>query len=250
MAGPGYQPATGRYSVGDAFSYGWRKFSGNLGPWLLAMLGVIVIAVILVAIFAALAAPFTTTQTVHDASGTVVRETTTVRGFGAGVIGLLGVIVYALFGWVVEAQFIRAALETTKRGTAALTVFVRGDLLSRFVVAALLLALISFGLGVIGLIPIIGGLIQFVGGLLLAFFAQFFAYFVLDHGAEPWESIKSSVRFVNANLASILVLSLLSMVSIILGFILCGVGLFVAIPVVVLAHAYTYRVLNGQPVAA
>jgi uncharacterized membrane protein len=31
---------------------------------------------------------------------------------------------------------------------------------------------------------------------------------------------------------------------------LCGVGLLVAMPVVTIAAAYTFRVLQGQPVAA
>jgi len=84
----------------------------------------------------------------------------------------------------------------------------------------------------------------------VSFFIQYFAYFVLDKGEQPMESIKSSFSFVNQHLANIFVLFLGSVVALIIGALLCGVGLLVAVPVVAIAQAYTYRVLRGEPVAA
>jgi uncharacterized membrane protein len=40
------------------------------------------------------------------------------------------------------------------------------------------------------------------------------------------------------------------MIAIFVGALLCGLGLFVAVPVCVIAQAYAYKVLRGQPVAA
>ena len=43
---------------------------------------------------------------------------------------------------------------------------------------------------------------------------------------------------------------ILSWIALFVGALLCGIGLFVAVPVVVIAHTYAYKVLRGQPVAA
>ena len=99
-----------------------------------------------------------------------------------------------------------------------------------------------------GLLTAVGLLACFVGAIVVAFFVQFFAYFVLDADNEPWQSIKSSFSFVNQHLATIIVLALASILASFVGALLCGIGLLVAYPVVAIAHAYTYKVLNGEPV--
>jgi uncharacterized membrane protein len=43
---------------------------------------------------------------------------------------------------------------------------------------------------------------------------------------------------------------LASIAAYVVGACLCGLGLLVAIPVVVIAQAYTFRTLNGDPVTA
>ena len=55
---------------------------------------------------------------------------------------------------------------------------------------------------------------------------------------------------IGKNFGSALLLTILTILTIILGVVALCIGLLVAWPVVTLAHAYSYRRFNGQPVAA
>ncbi len=257
---PAYPPAggspqgmapEGNFSVSNAFTFGWTKFQQNIGPWLIASLGAIVIFIVLGAVYTGLAGLASTGATV-----TVDPVTGQLESFDAGVagwffiIGPLWTLLMTFVGWMIGAQFIRAALETARVGKIEFDVFTRTDNLGTVVGAAIILAVTYFLLGIIGLIPILGWIVLFVGSILLGFFTQFFVYFILDREASAVESLKSSASFVNQNIAKIIVLYLASMVAIFIGAILCLIGLFVAIPVTVMAHAYTYRWLSGEGVSA
>lgn len=241
----------GNFSVSSAFTFGWTKFQQNLGPWLIASLIAIVIFIVLGGIYSGLAAAAST-----GASITVDPITGELESFDSGVaswfviVGPLWSLLMTFVGWMIGAQFIRAALETARVGKIELGVFTRTDNLGTVVVAAIVLALMYFVLGLIGIIPILGWIVLFVGSILLGFFTQFFVYFILDQGASATEGLKKSAKFVNQNIATVIVLALASMVAIFIGALLCLIGLFVAMPVVVMAHAYTYRWLTGEGVAA
>lgn len=149
-------------------------------------------------------------------------------------------IVYVVLGWIIGAQMIRAGLENTKAGRITMEVFSRTQYLGTVILACLIVAIFE----------IIGLALCIVPGLIVMFFVQFTIYFVLDQSQSPMEAIGSSFKFVNANLANVFLLFLASILAMIVGALACGVGLLIAVPVVVVAHAYTYRVLQGQPVAA
>jgi uncharacterized membrane protein len=257
---PGYPPAggypqgaapQGNFSVGSAFNFGWTKFQQNLGPWIIASLIAIVIFALLGLFYGILAGLGTTGATL-----TVDPVTGQLESFDGGVatwfiiVGPLWSALMALVAWVIGAQFIRAALEIARVGKIELEVFTRTDKLGTVIIAALILAATYFVLGIIGIIPILGWIVLFVGSILLGFFTQFFVYFILDQGKSSVEGLKGSVNFVNKNIATVIVLALASWLAIFIGAILCLIGLFVALPVVVMAHAYTYRSLTGQGVSA
>lgn len=248
----GFQPESGRYSVSDAFNYGWTKFQKNLGPWILACLIALVVPVLLMIVYFVLLIPIVSANTVpvETQSGTITYTTNTAGGIGLTIVTILFAVAFTLLGWIITAQFVRGALANVSNGSIELGIFFKWQFIGVIILASLILAVIQLVLGIIGIVPIIGWIVQFIGSIVVAFFAQFYAYFVLDRQQRAWESIKSSFSFVNANLASIIILFLASMVALIIGALLCGIGLFVAIPVTVIAHAYTYRVLNREPVAA
>lgn len=240
------------YSVSDAFNYAWKKFQQNAGPWILACLAAVAAMAILTLIYVVALIPLVAANVteVETRNGTTTYDISTGGGIGAVVLSILFGLAITLLGWIISAQFVRAALANTKMGTIQFGVFLKKELLGPIIVAAFLLALIQVVLQVIGIVPLIGWLIQFIGSIVVTFFAQFYAYFVLDQGKSPVDAIKGSFAFVNSHLASIIVLFLASFVALFIGALLCGVGLLVAIPVTALAHAYTYRVLRNEPVAA
>ena len=252
----GYPPQGGQaqvqaFSVQNAFTFGWKKFQENLGPWIVAAVVSFIIIVILGGIYGVLTG-------LASSSATITSDPVTgqVEISGGGIAAwfyVVGPLWYALIVFVeviIGAQFVRAALETARKGKIEFEVFTRTEHLGGVIGAAIILAIAYFILGLIGIIPILGWIVLFIGGLALAFFSHFFAYFILDRGASPFDGIKQSASFVNNNIATVVVLFLASLVALFIGAILCGIGLLVAIPVVVMAQAYTYRYLTGEGVSA
>src|SRR4029077_12954067 len=102
-------------------------------------------------------------------------------------------------------------------------------------IAALLIALATF----------VGTLLCYIPGLIVGFLVQFTLLFIVDKQMKAVDAIKVSVRLVVDNLGNTILFYLLALVVTIIGACLCGVGLLVAYPVVLIAYAYTYRRLQG-----
>jgi uncharacterized membrane protein len=63
------------------------------------------------------------------------------------------------------------------------------------------------------------------------------------------DAIKASVSLVTSRIGETILFYLLAAVVLVVGAILCLVGLLAAVPVVLAGAAYTFRVLNNEPVA-
>lgn len=72
----------------------------------------------------------------------------------------------------------------------------------------------------------------------------------MDENLGGTDAIKASFSFVNKNLGTLIGLFLAEILAIFVGAITCGIGLIVAVPVVIIAQSFAYRTLNGEPVAA
>ncbi len=216
----------GPYSPTDAMGYGWRQFVANLGPIIAAVLllfiGLIIVSVVL-----------TLATGGFDAA---MRGEVTV---GARLVNLVTQFIALL----ISAAIVRAALAIVDGREFNLAEFFRMEQMGQVVIAAILLSLATV---IVSFIPILG----IVGNLLISFFGQFILFFILDDEMDAIPAITSSVSFVGSHFSPLLVLMLLSFVAVVAGALLCGVGLLAAIPVVVIAQAYTFRRLRNQPVAA
>ena len=84
----------------------------------------------------------------------------------------------------------------------------------------------------------------------MLFLTSFTLHFIIDKDMGAIDAIKASISFVMANIGTLIVLLPGLIAAYIVGALLCGVGLLVAIPVVVIATAYAYRTLQGEQVAA
>lgn len=203
------------YSAIDAWVYGWRKFVENLGQVVLA-----------VAVLVAL-------QLGAQAVSYVAQDSWFLRA----TAGFVGWVITLIIG----AGVVRASLEVTEgQGFRTATVFSAYKLVPVVLVSVITSILIFVGL-ILCVIP----------GLLAAFFTGYSLYFLMDREEmSAWESIKASASFVQANMGNVILWFALSLATYIGGFLLCGVGLFVAIPVIIIGTAYTFKKLSGQPVAA
>ena len=244
---PATGPVDGPWNVGAAFSYGWAKFTANVGPILIAMLVLFIVGAIISFIWFAVIGGITNSLTsplqlsVDPTTGAI----TTSGGGGPGffltlLLGALGLLVYYTVLGFVQAAVTRAALAITEGRPIEASTLLSTDRLGPIAITALLVSVFTS----------IGYLFCGIGAVIVGFFLTFSMFFLIDQNLEPMDAIKASVAFVREHLGDLVVLYLASIAAYIVGVILCGVGLIVAVPVVVIATAYTYKKLTNQAVAA
>jgi len=225
--------------ITDAFRYGWDAFTHNGGIFIAASLIWLVIG--------AIAGALVWLVIVAVAGGTdeaMGYDNGRARiGFSFGILVITAA--FALFATLIEAAFIRAALKVTRGSRVELPDFFRFENVGNIVLAALLIAAINAALGLVSWIPLIGWLISAAVNLLIFFTL----WFVVDKNMGPIDAISSSVTFVRANLSTTILFYLLALVVLFVGALVCLVGLLVAVPVVLVATAFLYRYLLGEPIA-
>jgi len=154
------------------------------------------------------------------------------------------IILYVLFSIValiiriiVKIGTIKITLDILDKGEAKLNMlFSYSRLLIKFILGSLLYFVIVLG----GLILLI------VPGIIWAIKYQFFAYLIVDKNLSPMEAIKKSGEITMGKKGKLFLLGLLFALINIVGAICLLVGLFVTIPVTMIAVAYVYRKLMGE----
>lgn len=205
----------GDYNVGTAWSYGWNKFTANIGQILVAVL-------LLVGV-----------QIAVQILSYLVSDTL--------IISWLFSLAAWVLSMIIGAGIVRAALDITEGKTINVAELLTPRKLGDVIVVSLLTGIATF----------IGLILCVLPGLAVMFFTSFTLYFLMDReelGAI--DAIKASFEFTKNNAGNVIVWFLLSLATWLVGALLCGVGLIVAVPVVLIGTAYTYKKLTGQPVAA
>lgn len=228
------QTATQAPTVGEAFNWGWLKFTQNIGPIILGLIALIVPAVFGTILIMVGMSSFIESQTYYSSGG----------GGGGLFLVFLGGIISVLGYLLVQLGIYRAALDISQGRQVTFGTFFSFQDVGKVIVAAILLGLVTIVAGVLTFF--LGGL----GGVVFMFFAQFTLLFVLDKSLSPIDAIKASFSLVNKNLGTVVVLYIAVAIASFIGGLLLGLGLLVALPVSMLATAYMYRKLQGEPVAA
>ncbi len=233
----GGQPA----EAGAAISYGWKKFQEHWGEILVALLigfGILVVLGIL---------GYVVQNSLLDTGTCRVKVTNdTIRTTGCGGPGFVTrILVWALFQFLIFlgqsaiALFvIRAALMIVRGQKLEVSRVMTAEDLGPYVVGAILVGIMTF----------VGFVLCIIPGILVLFFTIFWGYFVVDQNMGAVDAITASYNLVKDNAGAVLVFLLLGWLVTIAGAIACGVGLIVAIPVVVIATGYMYMRLRGEPV--
>ena len=228
------------YSAPDSFKYGWDKFKAKPGEMLVPVL-IVLVAVIVLEVIVQFLLRATILGT-HDCTTTVLGQSVVtqcgpsfwVSLLGAGLAGLVVSLVTQALG----AGLIKNALNIVDGKPASIGEIGTWATNGQVILAALIIAVATF----------VGTLLCYIPGLIVAFLLNWTMFFVVDQNMKAMDAIKASVNFVTSHLGETIVFWLLGLVTIIVGTILCLVGLLVAVPVLLIAAAYTYRVLNGQQV--
>lgn len=219
------------YSIGNAFRYGWEKFQANLGPLVLIALLVLVGLVLINLV----AAPFRPTAELDPETGRIEGG----GMFGAGmIVTWLFVGLTIVVQLVVQSGIIKGALGLTRGQPLTFGTAFPGINWGNVVITSL----------ITGVATAIGAILCILPGIVVWFLTSYALYFVIDRNMGAVDAIKASVHLTTHNLGSLVLFFLAALVVQIIGACLCGVGLLVAMPVAVIAQAYTFRTLTGDPV--
>jgi hypothetical protein len=155
----------------------------------------------------------------------------------------LGLMVYAgcfllnlpISLWM-QVGITRYALKLARRQPAGIEDVFRGGPILAFLGATILISL-----GVLG-----GMLLLIIPGIMFALGWMFTAQFIVDRGLPPWEAIGASWRLTSGHKWALALFALLAFGVALLGYLACCVGIFVAVPVLMIAMAYVYLRLCGE----
>lgn len=102
---------------------------------------------------------------------------------------------------------------------------------------------------IIAVASAVGTLLCYLPGIAVGVLTAFAMFFVVDRDAGPMDAITESFSFVTSKFGSLVLFYIFSVLVVIAGVIACLIGIFAAIPVVLIAGAFTWRRLNDQPVS-
>lgn len=229
--GGGYGPTP--YSPVEAVKYGWNAFTRNVAPFL--VLTIVSLAIGVTISFA--------TNLIATGSVLGVREYGATPDLGemlaTQALSLLGSFFTTLIGWVIGMAMMRGAIDVVDTGHTDL-----GAMFSRVNWGA------AIGAAALGTLAMWVGIVACViPGLIIGFLLWFISPAVID-GASATGALAASYRFTSGNVGDVLLFGLLTAVLLVVGVCTCGLGILVVTPVMTIGMAYTWRVLQGRPVAS
>ena len=216
--GGGASPAGGggvaTVDIGGAFSYGWGKFTQNVGPLIVAVLVMWVLQLIVQAIG---------------------------FGFRSLILRLIVGLVAVLVGAIASFGLANVSLKLVNGQPVEISdALPTGNLVMSYAITAIL----------IQIVVTIGLYLCIVPGVIAAVFLWFGHFVVLDEGVAPGDAISRASKLVQGHFGSVLGFMVLALLINIVGAILCGIGLLVTIPLTTVAAAYVYKGLKGEVAAA
>jgi uncharacterized membrane protein len=231
----------GGYDAAEAIRYGWAKFRSSPSTLLVPVLVVGIIVIVLEVVVEILIG-HTLTST-HYCTRTYFGASVNTR-CGPGFITRLfaaavGGLVISFISQALGAGLIKSALNVVDGKEAHVSEVLAWATKPNVLATAALVSAATF----------VGTLLCYVPGIIVGFLLAFAMFFVVDKDQAPTQAVRSSVSFITGNLGSLVVFYLLGIVCIIVGTICCLVGLLAAVPVLLAGAAYTFRVLQNEPVS-
>jgi len=213
-----------RWEVGPVLNRSWELFKDNLG----VILGATIVVALINGLFSG----------VNQGLQSAIAGADS--GLAASTLGLVSFAV-GILGWVVQTYlslgFIRLFLRTVRQeGPEIGDLFTGGRWLVPGIIASLL---VGAGVG-------LGMLLLIVPGVILALGWMFAQLLIVDKDMGPIEAMKTSWRMTQGEKGGLFLWALVAFGLIIVGFLACGLGVFVAAPVVGLGTTLIYLDLDRR----
>lgn len=237
-AGPGFGGPPS-YSVGDAFSWAWGKFTANAAALIVPTLVYALIVIALQALFGILSAAVAPEATSYTADENGFAFSYNVSGPASLAITILGYIVALVVGGAIQSAYYGGMLDVADGRPVTIGTFFRPRSVGSVIIASL----------IVGVLTSIGFALCILPGFVVAIFTLFTVIALLDRNLSPIDAIKTSFDIAKNNFVQVLLTLLVVFVVVAVGVLLCGVGLLVAGPVAALIEVYAYRKLSGGQVA-
>jgi uncharacterized membrane protein len=210
-----------RLEVGAAIGYGWKKFTENVGPFIILMIAVFV-AFIVIRLVQIVLTPTSPSATV-------------------GYLWLaLIAAVFFIAKSIVEAGVWRAGLAVTRGQAPSPSMLVETENIVPYILTSI----------VVGIGFFIGLIFCVIPALLWLIFTAYAPLIALDKGTSPIDAIKGSINSVKENFGEVFLILLVAFLIQLAGLCFCGIGIFVSAPVSLVAIVYSYRALNKETVVA
>jgi uncharacterized membrane protein len=237
---PGYGGAQA-FNVGEGFSWAWNKFSKNAGPLIIATLvyGLVVIVLqVIINLLQAAVSPGVSDYT-SDGNGFSYSWSTTSMGFGGILVSIVGWFILLIVGAAIQSAFLGGVLDIANGQQVTAGSFFRPRNIGQVVVAGL----------IVGVITTIGFFLCVIPGLLASIMLMFTVIALLDRNLAAVDAVKTSFETTKANFGNSFIAWLVGVAIVIVGAILCGIGLLVAIPVAALFLVFAWRRISGGQIA-
>jgi uncharacterized membrane protein len=215
-AGGGSMP---QLDVGAALSYGWKKYTENLGQFIILMIAVFVASVVLGII-----------------RGILTPDST---GFLAFIWSALLGVTYYVISSIIQAGVLRAGLGVTKGQAPSVSQLTETSNIANYILTVILV-----GLGLF-----IGLILCVIPGIIWFFLTAYAPIVALDKGVGPVDAIMTSINWVKERPGPVLGILIVSYLIYLVGICFFCIGLLVTAPVALVAIIYSYRALNNEPVA-
>ena len=225
------------YSVGEAVSWAWIKFSKNVAAILVPTLVFGVVYAVLQGVIQAISSAFSTVDSSSYGDG---YSASVSLGLGGIVASVIGGIVTVIVAAVVQSAYIGGMLDIANGQPVEIGSFFK----PRNVVNVIIASVLS------SIIVAIGVLLCIVPGVIATILLLFTTAVVVDRNVSGIDGLTTSFNIAKANFGPVALTWLTTIGIFIVGTLACLVGLIVAYPVVSLITVYAYRKLSGGPVAA
>lgn len=230
--------------IGAAFSWAINKFGSN---------AVILIALAAVVFVIRFVGSLAQKGILNSLTGGSCNNTIVVNGqsivtngpcvasFATSITAsLLTAIVFGVLAWIATIGIYRAALKTTQGQTPGFNNLTTGENLGKYIAVAI----------VYGLLIGIGLVLCVIPGIIAAFLFQLAPFYALDKGMSVGDALKASYEAATKNFVPVLLMTIISAITALVGSFLFGILTLVALPFSALFIANVYRQLNREEIAA
>ncbi|AWT56109.1 proline and glycine rich protein [Mycolicibacterium smegmatis] len=239
----------GAYSVGDAFSWAWNKFSKHAVEMIVPALVFGLVYAILQGIVNGISGAFTSTS---SADGFELSMAT-----GGGVVSIIGAIITLIVTAVIQAAYISGVLEIANGQPVTIGSFFKPRNVGDVIIATVIVGVINFVVAAILLFPgffvpgylFVGVPVLLIASAIIAVLFLFTTVAVLDRNLSGVDAVKTSFELSKANFGTVFITAVMIFLLLLAGAIACGIGLLVAYPLVALIEVYAFRRLTGAPIA-